>query len=318
MGKWIGIIVGLALVLGVVGFVAVKTGWFATAKEDVNAWMDEEQLKNFPAVAREEIRKMEDNLKESQKNRSKLRVDIGMLEGTESMSEKDLIDERDGFATVKGYEILKKQKQEYIDARDKACKDTVAAIKQQQTQYLKDNPTITETGGIPADVEYVITQANGNTVKMTLAQAKAAVAKAAKEMDAAKADIAKYDDRLKRLNSVLVKMKDTLAKMDTAIASMNEKIEDMKVAAKEIEAEIKLAKIEQDLDKINAAIEGKESDSRLGNMIAKFRKSQKEATAARDIAAQEKADAEKSKGPDLMGDGGGSAAGTTSGDDYWK
>lgn len=316
--KWIAIgLIGLVLIGGL-GFVAVKTGWFATAKEDVNAWMDEEQLKNFPAVAREEIKKMEDNLKESQKSRSKLRIDVAMLEGTENMSERDLTDESDGFATVKGYEILKKQKQEYIDARDKACKDTVAAIKQQQAQYLKDHPSITESGAIPADVDYSITQANGNTVKMTFAQAKAAVAKAAKEMDAAKADIAKYDDRVKRLNTVISKMKETLTKMDTAIASMNEKIDDMKVAAKEIEAEIKLAKIEQDLDKINAAIEGKESDSRLGNMIAKFKKSQKEATAARDIAAQEKADAEKSKGPDLMGDGGSGTPGTTSGDDYWK
>lgn len=316
--KWIAIGLIALVLIGGLGFVAVKTGWFATAKEDVNAWMDEEQLKNFPAVAREEIKKMEDNLKEQQKSRSKLKVDIGMLKGTDTMTDAQLKDDSDGFATIRGYELLKKEKQEYVDARDKVIKATVAAVKQQQADYLKNNPTVTESGAIPADHQYEVVRANGETTKMSLADIKAGVAKAAKEIDAAKAEIVKYDDRIKRLSTVVSKMEGTVAKVEQAIASMTEKIDEMKLAAKEIEAEIKLAQIEQELDKINAAIEGKESDSRLGNMIAKFKKSQKEAAAARDIANQEKAEAEKGSGPDLMGGSSSTGSGSTSADDYWK
>ena len=129
MGKWIGIIVGLALVFGVVGVVAVKSGWWATAKEQGDAWMDEQQLKNFPALARQELKAMEGKLEEAKTTRKKLQDKINFHKGTDNMPEDVLTDESGGYATVRGYEILAKKKNEYIDARKQAISSIVSEVK---------------------------------------------------------------------------------------------------------------------------------------------------------------------------------------------
>ena len=320
MGKWIGIIVGLALVLGVVGVVAVKTGWFATAKEAGDAWMDEQQLKNFPALARKGLADMETRLADTEKTRSKVRKNIGMYKGTDNMTREQLTDEQGGYATIKGYELLKKEKDEFIAAREKAIKSVVAEVKKQQDDLIAaSGGAISKKEEIDAKQVYTISKPNGGTQEMTLAAARELTGKLAKEMDAAKKEQERYTKRHTRLTELVAKLEKTMGSLDTAIDAQKTKIDDMKVMITDMEAELKLLEIEKDIASINAAIEGKDSDSEFGKLIGKFKKAQKEWAVEQTMVEEKGTTAEKGVSTsDFMGTdstGGGSSSGA---DDYWK
>lgn len=318
MGKTIGIVLALVLVLGVVGFIAVKTGWFATAKEAGEEWMDEQQLKNFPALARQELKGMESKLEETRVARKKLNTKINMLRGTDNMPEETLIDESNGYATIKGYEILVTRKSDYVSAREKAIKSIVAEVKKGQDDYIKAGGAVSESGAIPENVKYTVTRPNGTTTQYTMAEARKVTDDLAKEIGTAKKELERYKKRQDKLTSIVKNMESTGAKLDKAIETQAEKINDMKIFIQDMEAELKLLEIEKDIAAINAAIEGKESDSDFGKLIGKFKKAQKEFYAGQ--ADTESAAKEAEKGPsasDFMGADSGSSNGGAA-DDYWK
>lgn len=318
MGKWIGIILGLAIVLGAVGFVAVKTGWWATAKESGEAWMDEQQLKNFPALARQELKGMEGKLNEAKATRKKLQDKINFHKGTDTMPEDVLTDESGGYATVKGYDILTKRKNEFIDARKKAISSIVAEVKAEQKAIIDaSGGAISKSEDIEASHQYTVTKPNGTKVKYTLADARKVTDDLAKEIASAEKDVEKYVKRKERLQGIVTKMEQTGSKLDTAIAKQEEKIKEMKIFIDDMEAELKLLEIEKDIAAINAAINGEESNSEFGKIINKYKKAQKEFYASQgetDSAAKEV------KGPsasDFMGTDSSASTGAAS-DSYWK
>jgi len=318
MGKWIGIIVGLAIVLGVVGVVAVKTGWWATAKEEGEAWMDEQQLKNFPALARQELKAMEGKLEEAKATRKKLNDKINFHKGTDNMPEEVLTDESGGYATVKGYEILSKKKTEYIDARKKAISSIVSAVKKQQQDIVAaSGGAIAKVEDIDAKQVYTVTKPNGDKAEYTLADARKVTDDLAKQVTAAEKDLEKYNKRKERLGSIVAKMEQTGAKLDKTIEAQTEKIKDMKIFIDDMEAELKLLEIEKDIAAINAAINGEESSSEFGKIIGKYKKAQKEFYASQ---GEVESTSKEVKGPsadDFMGTDSGSTSGGSS-DSYWK
>jgi chromosome segregation ATPase len=316
--KWIGIGVVLAVLLGGLGFVAVKTGWFASAKEDANAWMDEQQLKNFPALAREELRAMEGRLATTKKQQKDLNTKVNYYAGSDNMSESSLTDESNGYATVKGYDILKKKADDKIASCEAAINKLVGEVKAAQADYIKANPTITESGAIPADVTYEVTKSNGGKTKITLADAKKITADIAKDIDKAKKEKDRFEKRQARLTELVAKLKTTSSSLDKAIEVQAEKIDDMKVMITDMEAELKLLEIEKDIASINAAIEGKESDSKFGKLIANFKDNKRKWEAEQSTV--EKTGGEAGKGvssSDFTGTDSGTPA-TTSADSYWK
>lgn len=316
--KWIAIgLIGLVLIGGL-GFVAVKTGWFATAKEQGEAWMDEQQLKNFPALARQELKAMEDRLATSKKQQREINNKINYYNGTDNMSEASLIDESNGYATVKGYDLLKKKADDLISKNDAAAKKLAGEIKAGQEAYIKANPSITETGAIPADVKYEVTKASGEKTSITYADAKKAIGEMVKTIDKAKKDKDRFEKRKARLEELVTKLKTTSGSLEKACEVQAEKIDDMKVLITDMEAELKLLEIEKDIAAINAAIEGKESDSNFGKLIAKFKDNKRKWEAEQ--ATVEKTGGETAKGvsaSDFTGTDGGTTS-TTSADDYLK
>lgn len=316
--KWIAIgLIGLVLIGGL-GFVAVKTGWFATAKEEGEAWMDEQQLKNFPALARQELKAMEERLATSKKQQREISNKINYYNGTDNMSEASLIDESNGYATVKGYDILKKKAEDTISKNDAAAKKLAGEIKAGQDAYIKANPTITETGAIPADVKYEVTKGSGEKMSITYSDAKKAIGEMVKNIDKAKKEKDRFEKRQARLTELVGKLKTTSGSLEKAVEVQAEKIDDMKVLITDMEAELKLLEIEKDIAAINAAIDGKESDSNFGKLIAKFKDNKRKWEAEQSTV--EKTGGEAGKGvsaSDFTGTDSGTTS-TTSADDYLK
>ncbi|NUO17585.1 MAG: hypothetical protein HUU03_14225, partial [Planctomycetaceae bacterium] len=184
--------------------------------------------------------------------------------------------------------------------------------------YIKAGGAVSESGAIPENVKYTVTRPNGTTTQYTMAEARKVTDDLAKEIGTAKKELERYKKRQDKLTSIVKNMESTGAKLDKAIETQAEKINDMKIFIQDMEAELKLLEIEKDIAAINAAIEGKESDSDFGKLIGKFKKAQKEFYAGQ--ADTESAAKEAEKGPsasDFMGADSGSSNGGAA-DDYWK
>lgn len=226
------------------------------------------KIKEFPSKAREELKQLQESYDASKKTSKELAVKIAAYRGTDDMSKEVLTDESNGFATIKGYEILLKEANEKSVKYETAIKSVVEEIKKGQKAYKDANGALDEKGEIPADVQFEVTKANGNKIKLTLAEAKKLTKDLAGMLTKSLNLSAKYEYRRDRLTELVVKLESTQVSLKKLLDVMSGKLEELQTLIDEIEAELKLIDVEKEHEAINKAIEGK-GDNSLGKLIAK-------------------------------------------------
>lgn len=272
MGKWIGIIVGLAIVLGVGGYAIYR---WTDMPERAQGWMDEQDLKNFPTQAKRELDSRKKELDEWKGKKKAVEVDIIKREGREDWSDENLKAEINGLACIAWYE---KQTKKY----DAAINDIVSQVKKQQKEQVDNSGgAIARVEDIDPKFEYAITVANGSTTKWTLAKAQAETDKLAK-------DKGTFERKMKLQKGIVEKKKAYVAKMGELVTNLEKKIEEMEIFIEEMTAELETLQLEKDIEEINKSINGQGGESRFGKSIAKFREKQKEFLAEKELAASSK------------------------------
>ncbi|MCA8920028.1 MAG: hypothetical protein KDB68_06240 [Planctomycetes bacterium] len=271
--KWA--IIGLLglVVLGGVGYGVYR---WTDLPEQGQEWMDEQDLKNFPTQARRELADMRKDLEEKKEVKRDLEKDIIAREGREDWDEATLKSETKGLATVVWYEREVKRFETGIES-------LVTQVKEERAELEATGTVDAETGKIPADHEYTVTNPSGKTVKLTEAQAR-------KQTDAAAKEINKIKRKIELQKRVISKKKDYVTKLDTLIVKMGEKIDEMEVFIEEMEVEIELLELEENIAEVNEAINGGGSDNKFGKAINKFRTKQKEFLAEQELAEKDAPD----------------------------
>jgi len=268
--KWAIIgIVGL-VVLGSIGYGVYR---WTDVPEQAQEWMDEQDLKNFPTQARRELDTMRKDLEEKKQVKRDLEKDIIAREGRDDWDEGTLKSETNGLATIVWYE-------RQIKKYENAIADIVTQVKEEE-QVLIDNGTVdADTGKIPADHQYTITGASGNSLSWTKARAK-------QETDKIALEVKKINRKVELQTRVIEKKKQYVTKLDSLITKMDGKIDEMEVFIEEMVVEIELLELEEDIAEVNAAIAGEENGNKFGSAISKFREKQKEFLAEQELSEQE-------------------------------
>lgn len=268
--KWAIIGIVAVVVLGAVGYGVYR---WTDVPEQAQEWMDEQDLKNFPTQARRELDKMRKDLEEKKEVKRNLQKDIIAREGRDDWDDATLKSETNGLATVIWYE---RETKKYEDA----ITDIVNQVKAEE-QTMIDNGTVdADTGKIPTDHEYTISNPNGKQLKWTRVRAK-------QETDKIALEVKKVTKKIELQKRVIDKKKQYVTKLDTLIVKMDEKIVEMEAFIQEMEVEIELLELEQDIAEVNAAIAGDDNGNKFGSAINKFRTKQKEFLAEQELAESE-------------------------------
>lgn len=268
--KWAIIGIVAIVVLSGVGYAVYR---WTDAPERAQAWMDEQDLKNFPTQARRELADMKKNLEEQKQRKRELEKDVIVREGREDWDDAVLKAEKNGLASVLHY-------QREIAKREKGIKDIVGQVKAEEERLIAAGTVDADSGRLPADHEYTISRPNGTSVKYTKARA-------IQETDKAALDIRQFQAKIDLQNRVITKKKEAATKLGELIVRMEEKIGEMEVFIQEMEVEMEILKLEQDIQSINDAINGKDSNNKFGTAIAKFRAKQADFLADKELAAKD-------------------------------
>lgn len=271
--KWAIIGIVLVVVLGGVGYGIYR---WTDLPEQGQEWMDEQDLKNFPTQARRELDDMRKDLEEKKVIKRDLEKDIIAREGRDSWDDATLKSETKGLATVVWYEREVKRFESGIES-------LVTQVKEERAEIEAAGTVDADTGKIPADHKYTVTNPSGKTVKLTEAEAR-------KQTDAAALEIKKITRKIELQKRVISKKKDYVTKLDTLIEKMDQKITEMEAFIEEMEVEIELLELEQDIAEVNEAINGGSSDNKFGKAINKFRTKQKEFLAEQELAEKDAPD----------------------------
>jgi hypothetical protein len=231
-------------------------------------------IKEFPAIARKELEGFEKSVKDAAKSKQGLATKVAYYRGTEGMSKEVLTDESNGFATIKGYEILIKERKEKYETYEKGIKSLVADVKKGQEAY-KDGGGQLENGEIPSDVKFTVKKASGDEMSVTLEEAKKLSKGIAEGMTRLLKDVSKYEYRSARLTELVAKLEATEQTLVKFEKLMNERIAEMKALLDEIEADLRLIDLDKDYEAISKALAG-EGDNAFGKSIAKAKKQSEE------------------------------------------
>lgn len=286
--KWaiIGII-GL-VVLGGVGFAVYR---WTDLPERTEEWMNEQDLKNFPTLAKREVKEMRENLAGYEKSKKELQTDIIKREGRDTWSAQD------NEGTILGFTAQ-------MGELDDAIKAIVTQVKDQQAQLVAAGTVDSATGKVPESHEYVITNKSGKEFKWTLAKAREMTDKYAE-------DRAKVERKRERQQRIVDAKKAYVTKLDDAVSRLAKKIEEMEEYIEDMETEMELLKIEEDIASINASLSGENDDNRFGAAIRKFRDKKKEF-----LAEQELATTSAPKDDDFLGSSDDTPKGSSA--SYWE
>jgi hypothetical protein len=268
--KWAIIGIVALVVLGGVGYGVYR---WTDAPERAQAWMDEQDLKNFPTQARRELEAMKKDLEERKQLKRDLEKDIIVREGREDWDEAVLKAEKNGLASVLYY------KRE-VTKREKGIADIVNQVKDQEKRLIDNGTVDADTGKVPASHLFSISRPNGTTVEYTKERAR-------QETDKAALDIRLFEGKIEMQNRVISKKKEYVVKLDDLIVKMESKISEMEVFIQEMEVEMELLKLEEDIASINAAINGEENSNKFGAAIAKFRAKQADFLADKELSAKD-------------------------------
>jgi len=244
------------------------------------------KIKEYPAKAREELKRLQESYDASEETSKKLAIKIVAYRGTDEMSKEVLTDESNGFATIKGYEILLKESKDNSAKYERAIRSVVEDVKKGQKAYKDAGGKLDENGEIPAEVQFDVTKPDGIVIKRTLAEAKKLTKEIAGILTKSLKESARHEYRRDRLTVLVNKMEATQASLKEFLDTMAGHLREMESLIEEMEAQLKLIDVEKEHEAINKAIEGK-GDNALGNLIAKCGKqsdtAKKDASGAAEI-----------------------------------
>ncbi len=283
-------------VIGLIAVVVLGAGGYAIYRwtdvpEQAKEWMDEQDLKNFPAQAQREVDGLKKNLDEYKASQKELKVDIVKREGRETWTAAD------NEGTVLGYTA---QVKKYEDA----IKDIVKQVKAEREQLVAAGTVDADTGKVPASHEYSITNASGKSIKWTEARAR-------EETDKMAAEVDKINRKKERQQRIIDAKKQYVGKLDNAVERLAKKIEEMEEFIEDMKTELELLKIEEDIAAINASINGEDDSNRFGAAVRKFRDKKKEFMAEQEVAESDKPKEDGYFSEDTSKPAGGSAS-------YWN
>lgn len=268
--KWAIIGIVALAVLGGVGYAVYE---LTSVPEDAQEWWDEKKLENFPTQAKREIDAMEKRLKELKDTRTELQVDKAKLAGGESFGDSNFSDADSGFMTLYGYESRIKN---YISAGEtlgKTYKEAAAAddaLIDSDTGRLADEAEIAVSFTHPKNERKVNDTLTAANVMAILEEIAEDLETMEYERDLVKQSIEDYDT--------------VIAEVDTTVEAQEQAIKEFKQEVKKIEAQLKMIKVKEDLAEINKAINGEQSDSELGQLIAQYEKKKKDFAARQSVA----------------------------------
>jgi hypothetical protein len=262
--KWALIAIVAAVVLGGVGYGVYR---WTDVPEQAEAWMNEQDLKNFPTQARREVKDLKENLEKYKQTKKELQTDIIKREGVEDWSAADLKD------TVIGYDREIKRYEDGI-------RDIVTQVRAEQKQLIAEGTIVSDNGEVPADYKYTIRRPNGSEVKLSENDARKDTDKAANEVDRMKR-------KRERQQRIVDAKKQYVTKLDDAVTRLEKKIDEMEEFIEDMETELELLKIEEDISAINASLAGENDENRFGQTIRLFREKKKEFLAEQELASRE-------------------------------
>ncbi len=292
--KWaiIGLI-GL-VVLGGVGYAIYElTDWTERGEE----WWDEKKLENFPAHAAREIEEMESRLTKLKDTRKELDLERIKLAGGEKFKDSNFSDADTGFMTKYGYETKIKWYTDAGNALGKAYTDAAAA-----PGAVIDSGT----GKLDSKAEMTVSFVNPKDGRQLNNQVLTA-ADVLNMLGEIETDLSTLEYELPLVEQAIAEYSATISEVDETIAAQEQALKEFKMEVKKIEAELKMIKVKEDIAEINKAIAGKESNSKLGGMIAQYEKKKKDFT-----AKQVQAEGESTGKPKSLADLGKGSKGTTS------
>lgn len=272
--KWAVIGIIAIVLLGGIGFVVYQlTDWPEQGQE----WWDEKRLENFPAIAEREIKEMEGRLEKLKETRKDLDLQRLKLEGGEAMKESNYSTADTGFLTKWGYEKKIAAYTEAGTALGNAYKDAAAA---------PGAVVSGDTGELDGKAKVVVSFVNPlNNRKVNNEEYTAAdVLNMLAEIDET---LTQYEYELPLVVEAIGSYTEIIKDVDETIKAQEAALKEFRQEVKKIEAQLKIIKVKEDLNEINAAINGKESSSELGKLIGQYEKKKKDFS-AREMQAQEK------------------------------
>lgn len=264
--KWaiIGII-GL-VVLGGVGYAIYElTDWTERSEE----WWDEKKLENFPVHAAREIEDMEGRLKKLKDTRKDLDLERIKLAGGEKFKDSNFSNADTGFMTKYGYETKIKWYTDAGNALGKAYTDAASA-----PDALIDSGTGKLDGKAKLTVSFV-NPATGRQLNNEVLTASDIL----NMLGEIETELSTMEYELPLVEQAIAEYAATIQEVDETISAQEAALKEFRMEVKKIEAELKMIKVKEDLAEINKAINGKESNSKLGGMISQYEKKKKDFTA---------------------------------------
>lgn len=251
------IVIGLVVValLGGIGYGVYR---WTDAPEQLEEWMSEQDLKNFPTQAKRELKSMREDLDKRKTTKKELDRDVMIREGMDG--HEDVV--KNNLKTVKAYETEKEK-------FGKAITDIVTQVKKQKENLVAAGTVDAATGEIPVDHKYSITSTSGKTLDWTWATAK-------KNTDEMALKIKTIDRKVALQNRIISKKKEASKKLGELIVKMEYKIEEMDAFIQEMEVEMEILDLEKDIAEINDSINGDGDTSKFGDAIRKFKLKQAE------------------------------------------
>jgi hypothetical protein len=262
--KWIIGFVLAAIVLGAAGYAVYR---WTDVPEQAEAWMNEQDLKNFPTQARREVADMKAGLDKYKQTKKELQTDIIKREGVEDWSASDLKD------TLIGYDRESKR-------FDEGIREIVKQVRAEQQRIRAEGVVINENGEIPGDYKYTVVRPDGTEVKLSEADARA-------DTDRAAIELQRIQRKRERQQRIVEAKKQYVTKLDDAVTRLEAKIGEMDEFIEDMETELELLKIEEDIAAINASLAGENDSNQFGKTIRLFRDKKKEFLAEQELASRE-------------------------------
>lgn len=294
MGKAIAAILVLVLLVGG-GFLVYH---LTSAPEDVQEWWDEKRLENFPAIAGREIKDMEDRLGKLRDQRRKLDVERIKLAGDEKFGKENFSTADTDFMTLFGYDARIKS----YTAAGEALGKAYANAKSKPDAVVNADGKLADDYAFACSFTHPETGRNIENESLTVKEVMGILGEIEERLTTYEYERALVQESIKDYES-------TISQVDATISAQEAALKEFRQEVKKIEAQLKMLKVKEDLQEINKAIKGEQSNSELGKLISQYEKKKKDFTAKQ---IQEEGSAKTSKSLADLGKGGSSPAAKSS------
>lgn len=253
--KWAIIGIVAVVVLGGAGYAVYElTDWFEQGQD----WWDEKRLENFETIALRDLDEKQKKLDKSEKDLFEFKVQLTKYIGGESFGKANFTKDGSGFLTRYGYD----KEIEYLTKQGEALASALTSAESAPNAVID-----ADSGKLDQETMISVTlpRKDGGEFTKDLSAKQINILLSKNEVE-----LSRNEKSLKRLNEMIAKLEAVKKEWKLTNEKQKDALDDLRQQVTAISMEMKAQEALENLDEINKAIRGEESDSELGKLIHDF------------------------------------------------